>query len=647
MRRQIKSKGANNRSGRAGKRVARRPTRGIEIKEDTYAMIKVIDAAGQAIPLVDSSSPEGLTSSGYTNFILQSVTDRRMEKQQIVETFGDSYIFFFGEAPRIVDIQAILINSHDFNWRAEWWENYNNLLRGTRLVENGARVYLFYDDIILEGYMLDATIAENAQQPYETMVNFKLFVTNYSNISLIGNPHFPIRSSVVLPEGVDLTDGEAGANLIAKYRDEQWDLRSAQAFDNAVSSSQKAAEGGGASFTKQFGPFVVSGNASADEATKSAQAGLVVGTKGGEQTSSQNPLARKVSDAFRAVPRSFAVSQDVWAFLYTNPATEVLGDLVIRAGNPIRGKFVENFDEYVGQWWNKAHSSTNAWIADVPSAVAGTVRGIQEVDDLWREAIQFLSCYGADINNSDSLISLGLGPNGLKLGFGGESVSFNPFSDEGRQRASDFFDRQVEQIGGQFEAFAQDPLGNVFGRPKGSTNDRGLHNRPKYTEGAGDPYYGYPSDFADGQPGFGVSGFGDFGGLGFGSGQGSGGDPGFKDPSKFTFAGVANEQGAFDRFTEPKKDTTSLGIGAGVGISLGTSGISGGAGVSVNGKPSAFAVVSVPGLLDPTGSARQAAEAIAEKQAQQRFGFANDNPFGVKCPKPEGSFSYSDSFTLP
>ncbi len=90
-------------------------------------------------------------------------------------------------------------------------------------------------------------------------------------------------------------------------------------------------------------------------------------------------------------------------------------------------------------------------------------------------------------------------------------------------------------------------------------------------------------------------------------------------------------------------------MGVSAGVSLGTSGISGGAGVAVNGKPAAFALVSVPGLLDETGRARQQAEAIAEKQAQQKFGFATDSPFGVQCPTPGAGSGISKSFseTLP
>ena len=79
--------------------------------------------------------------------MLQNVQEAHMEKHQIVETFGESYIFFFGEAPRFIDVSAVIINSHDFNWEAEWWDNYNRFLRGTKSVEQGARTYLFYDEI--------------------------------------------------------------------------------------------------------------------------------------------------------------------------------------------------------------------------------------------------------------------------------------------------------------------------------------------------------------------------------------------------------------------------------------------------------------------------------------------------------------------
>lgn len=186
---------------RAGAARVRRPLRGLEIKEDTYAIIKVIQADGSELPLLDSGTETG-TGTQYANFILQSVQEARMEKHQIVDTFGEAYIFFFGEAPRFLDVSALLLNSNDFNWEAEWWENYNAYFRGTKSVELGARTYLFYDDNIVEGYMLQAQAAKVSEEPLKVQLTFRLFLTNYQNISFVGDPNFPTRSTVVLPTSV-------------------------------------------------------------------------------------------------------------------------------------------------------------------------------------------------------------------------------------------------------------------------------------------------------------------------------------------------------------------------------------------------------------------------------------------------------------
>lgn len=193
----------------------RRPFRGVEIKEDTYAVIKVVKSNGDEIPLVDSGgaySPSGTDSSGirgtgrsgytttynYSNFIIQQVQDSRQEKQQILETFGDSYIFFFGERPRVLSVSGLLMNTLDFNWRTEFWHNYENTLRGTKLVEQDARIYLHWDDIIVEGYMMEATARDDASTPYHIPFSFQLFVTNHTYLSTVGDDNYPITHAVNL-----------------------------------------------------------------------------------------------------------------------------------------------------------------------------------------------------------------------------------------------------------------------------------------------------------------------------------------------------------------------------------------------------------------------------------------------------------------
>jgi hypothetical protein len=191
--------------GAAQRTRVRRPLRGLELKEDTYAYVKLVKANGESIELVDSSSETGY-SKEYSNFILQSVQESRMERQQIVETFGDTYLFLFGESPRMLQVSAILVNSFDFNWKAEFDYNYENYLRGTKSLEKGARTYLFYDENVVEGYIINAVTSYDSQMPQQVQLQFQFFVTNRRNISFIKTDgNFPIRSSAVVPAGGSLT----------------------------------------------------------------------------------------------------------------------------------------------------------------------------------------------------------------------------------------------------------------------------------------------------------------------------------------------------------------------------------------------------------------------------------------------------------
>jgi hypothetical protein len=193
---------------RAGSDSVRRPLRGLEIKDDTYAILKVVQSDGQPIAMVDSGTKSG-TNTQYANFILQSVQEARMEKHQIVETFGEPYIYFFGESPRFLDVTAVLVDSNDFNWYAEWWQNYNMYLRGTRSVELGARTYLFYDDNIVEGYMLSAQARKTSDTPLMVMLQFRLYLTNYSNVTIVGDaadPRYP--TYVNMPADATLTTSD-------------------------------------------------------------------------------------------------------------------------------------------------------------------------------------------------------------------------------------------------------------------------------------------------------------------------------------------------------------------------------------------------------------------------------------------------------
>jgi hypothetical protein len=197
----------------------RRPVRGIQVKDDTYATIQVRQANGIAVPLFDAAAPSD-TGRGIrnSNFIIQSIQEQRAEKQQIILTFGEPYIFFFGEQPRQITVNGILLNTEDFNWRAEWWENYDRYLRGTQCVRQKTRVYLSWDDIVVEGYITQATANEDSSNRNLVQFQFQMFLTNYQNISSIGdiNAHWSGKDINLDPSTVDLpgTGGTSATSIV-------------------------------------------------------------------------------------------------------------------------------------------------------------------------------------------------------------------------------------------------------------------------------------------------------------------------------------------------------------------------------------------------------------------------------------------------
>ena len=179
----------------------RRPLRGIEVRRDTYASIQVAKRVGTTRayqPIIDSSSMSALSTSN-TNFVLNRVQVARAEKQQIVQTFGPFYIFFYDGQPILLNVQAMLLDTPDFNWVAEWWANYELYLRGTRCVDNGTRVVLSYKDVVAEGYILQAQTDHVAESDHQAMLTFSMILTSYTNLTVMAEQ----PGAVALPPPLD------------------------------------------------------------------------------------------------------------------------------------------------------------------------------------------------------------------------------------------------------------------------------------------------------------------------------------------------------------------------------------------------------------------------------------------------------------
>ena len=532
---------------RAGSNNARRPQRGLEVKSDTYAILKLVAASGNPIPLYDSSSSTGM-STDYTNFILQSVQEARMEKHQIVETFGEPYIYFFGESPRFLDVQAVLVDSNDFNWYAEFWQNYDQFFRGTRSVELGARTYLFYDDNIVEGYMLNAQARKTSDTPLMVMLQFRLYLTNYQNVTFVGSPNFPIRSSVDLPPSVNLTSADAfqviaastaGAGYSAQDLQDAIDLMAQQGAAQQLGQAPPGAPG--------FGSGLNVG----------ASAGISVGVGVGVGASVGSPVGfGGGSDLANALAMGLTATGTVSIDGVLADAAAALANAGTRS-IPLRGLISDNTDEYTGA-------------PDTPLALDPS-DDVEEAPDFWATSVQNLAIYGADLDNPDSFLELGISASfGISIG-----VSIGA----------------AAQTGPTFGV----PGGVTVGGVNGGLGFTGVFASPVLSAQtvlptvSGQTYT--TTAYGSSTPIFG-NGVAINGGVVSGTGSG-GGIPGGLS------GGIGpNGPGTLNEFTGGPSYGTSDGFASSLGYGANTSAC--GASISVGGTPSAFSIVVAPGVLVTT-----------------------------------------------
>lgn len=120
----------------------------------------------------------------YSKFFLESYSESHIERSQIIETFGDAYIFFFGERPTVYNFSGTLLNTKDINWKEDFMFYYSNFLRGTKAVEYKAKVLLTYGLNQIEGYVLGVNTAANAANEKGVQMSFQMFVTKRRTMRL-------------------------------------------------------------------------------------------------------------------------------------------------------------------------------------------------------------------------------------------------------------------------------------------------------------------------------------------------------------------------------------------------------------------------------------------------------------------------------
>ncbi|MFA6295426.1 MAG: hypothetical protein WC666_03305 [Candidatus Paceibacterota bacterium] len=132
-------------------------------------------------------------------FFLQSIQKPKMERFQIIETFRESKLFFFGERTKIYTITGLLFEGNNldamsntainntgpgqnqtveaglavlYRWSSGIQDLYNKYLRGTKLAEQDNIAVLYLEGFMIYGYPLQLQIMQDTGIP--NMVQFQM-----------------------------------------------------------------------------------------------------------------------------------------------------------------------------------------------------------------------------------------------------------------------------------------------------------------------------------------------------------------------------------------------------------------------------------------------------------------------------------------
>jgi hypothetical protein len=150
----------------------------------------------------------------FTKFIMNSVQEGHQERVQIVETFSDFYMFFYGERPPIYTYNGMLINSKNANWVADFMYYYEDHLRGTKCAEHNAKLILTYGGRQVEGYILSMNTSTTAESEQGVPVSFQVVITKRSRIGFSDDFLITLSNGKVVVEDEairKMIEGIAGA----------------------------------------------------------------------------------------------------------------------------------------------------------------------------------------------------------------------------------------------------------------------------------------------------------------------------------------------------------------------------------------------------------------------------------------------------
>lgn len=167
-----------------------------EFKGETNAILQVMDRDGNIrfpTRIQDIKNPY---ETWYYNFFLTGVSEQRQEIAQISRLFGNALeIQLFGSNPIMLICSGYLLNTEHYRWADDWIQAYETYLKGTKCIENNARIYLAYEDNVVNGYMLSTTPIRNANMPLAVAFQFTFLVIDSISVKIPSVTEIPFSAA--------------------------------------------------------------------------------------------------------------------------------------------------------------------------------------------------------------------------------------------------------------------------------------------------------------------------------------------------------------------------------------------------------------------------------------------------------------------
>lgn len=127
-------------------------------------------------PNFDNSPSPGITRNKFKQFIVLQSSVASQERLQIVETNEHYQALFFGQKPEILQIAGVLKNTIDNPWTMNMIFLWDELMRGTKLVENGLIARFYVDGALYSGYPFAFNRSQVAQMDNVVNFNFNFLI---------------------------------------------------------------------------------------------------------------------------------------------------------------------------------------------------------------------------------------------------------------------------------------------------------------------------------------------------------------------------------------------------------------------------------------------------------------------------------------